>query len=105
MGYDRGDSFPLDFELNEIPFGSKSKGKLSARSVPIQFDRKWKYSFLNAAISLPVFHSQCFRFPDFSFSDISPRDFSLSRIFSLGNCNLGFFTPTFVEVIPATFRC
>ena len=25
MGYDRGDNFPLDFEPNEIPFGSKSK--------------------------------------------------------------------------------
>ena len=24
MGYDRGDSFPFDFELNGIPFGSKS---------------------------------------------------------------------------------
>ena len=23
MGYDRGDSFPFDFELNGIPFGSK----------------------------------------------------------------------------------
>ena len=27
MGYDRGDSCPLDFEPNGIPFGSKSKGK------------------------------------------------------------------------------
>ena len=25
MGYDRGDSFPFDFEQNGIPFGSKSK--------------------------------------------------------------------------------
>ena len=23
MGYDRGDSFPFDFETNGIPFGSK----------------------------------------------------------------------------------
>ena len=29
MGYDRGDSFPFDFEPNGIPFDSKSKGKLS----------------------------------------------------------------------------
>ena len=29
MGYDPGDNFPFDFELNGIPFGSKSKGKLS----------------------------------------------------------------------------
>ena len=24
MGYDRGDSFPFDFEPNEIPFGSEN---------------------------------------------------------------------------------
>ena len=30
MGYDRGDSFPFDFEPNQILFGSKSKGKLWA---------------------------------------------------------------------------
>ena len=45
MGYDRGDSIPFDFEPNGIPFGSNSKGKLSPRSYPIQFERKWKYSF------------------------------------------------------------
>ena len=28
MGYDRGDSFPFDFEPNGFPFGSKLKGKL-----------------------------------------------------------------------------
>ena len=48
MGYERGDSFPFDFELNGIPFGFKSKGKLSPRSYPIQCERKWKYSFLSA---------------------------------------------------------
>ena len=47
MGYYRGDSFPFDFEPNGIPFGSKSKGKLSPRSYPIQFERKWKYSYLS----------------------------------------------------------
>ena len=25
MGYDRGDSFPFDFEPNEIPFGSENR--------------------------------------------------------------------------------
>ena len=40
MGYDRGDSFTFDFEQNGIPFGSKSKGKLSPRSYPIKFE--WK---------------------------------------------------------------
>ena len=45
MGYDRGDSFPFDFEPNGIPFGSKWKGKLSPRSYPIQFERKYKSSF------------------------------------------------------------
>ena len=44
MGYD---SFPFDFEPNGIPFGSKLNGKLSPRSYPIQYDRKWKYSFLS----------------------------------------------------------
>ena len=43
MGYDCGDSFIFDFEPNGIPFGSKSKGKLSPRSYPIQFEKKWKY--------------------------------------------------------------
>ena len=47
MGYDRGDSFPFDFEPDEISFGSKSKGKLAPRSYPIQCERKWKYSFLS----------------------------------------------------------
>ena len=52
MGYDRGDSFPFDFEPNRIPFGSKLKGKLSLRSYPIHCERKWKYSFLSAATML-----------------------------------------------------
>ena len=47
MGYDRGDSFPFDFELIGIPFGSKLKGKLSPRSYPIQCERKRKNSFLS----------------------------------------------------------
>ena len=47
MGYDRGDSFPFDFEPNGFSFGLKSKWKLSPRSYPIQCERKWKYSFLS----------------------------------------------------------
>ena len=47
MGYDRGDSFPFDFEPNGIPFGSKLEGKLLPRSYPIQRERKWKHSFLS----------------------------------------------------------
>jgi len=47
IGYDRGDNFPFKFEPNEIPFDSKSKGKLSPLSYPIQCERKWKYSFLS----------------------------------------------------------
>ena len=39
MRYDHGDSFHFDFEPNGIPFGLKSKGKLSPRSYPIQCDR------------------------------------------------------------------
>ena len=48
MGYGRGNCFPIDFEPNGIPFGSKTEVKLSPRSYPIKFERKWKYSFLSA---------------------------------------------------------
>ena len=41
--------FPFNFESNGNPFGSKSKGKLSPRSYPIQCERKWKYSFLSVS--------------------------------------------------------
>ena len=47
MGYDRGDSFPFDFERNGNPFGSKLKGNLSPRSYPIQCEWKWKHSFFS----------------------------------------------------------
>ena len=47
MGYGCGDSFPLDFEPNGIPFGLQSKRKLSPQPYPIQFERKLKYSFLS----------------------------------------------------------
>ena len=47
MGYDRGNNFPFDFEPNVIQFGSKSNGKLSPRSYPIQFERKLNTSFLS----------------------------------------------------------
>ena len=50
MGYDRGDSFPFDFEPNGNTFGSKSKGKLSPRSYPIRCEGKWKYSFLSVYV-------------------------------------------------------
>ena len=50
MGYDRGDRFLFDFEPNGIPIGSKLKGKLSPRSYPIQFERKWNTSFLSAPV-------------------------------------------------------
>ena len=49
MGYDRGENFPFDFQPNGISFGSKSKGKLSPRSYPIQCERKCKYNFLSVA--------------------------------------------------------
>jgi len=40
----------VDFELNGIPFGSKSIGKLSPRSYSIRFDRKWKFSFVSVKV-------------------------------------------------------
>ena len=52
MGYDRGNSFLFDFKPNGNPFGSKSKGKLSPRSYPIQCERKWKYSFISVGLSI-----------------------------------------------------
>ena len=54
MGYDRGDSFAFHFEPNGIPFGSKSKGKLSVRSYHIQCERKWKHSFLGETTHGPT---------------------------------------------------
>ena len=58
MGYDRGDCLRFDFEPNGIPFGSKSKGKLSPRSYPIQCERKCKYSFFSVGdgnLFLPIY--------------------------------------------------
>ena len=46
MIHDRGDRFPFDFEPNGISVGSKSKGKLSPQSYPIQFESKGNISFL-----------------------------------------------------------
>ena len=57
MGYDRGDSFPFDFEPNGIPFSSKSKGKPSLRSYPIQCEGKWEYSFLSVGFNFGSFLS------------------------------------------------
>ena len=57
MGYDRGDSFPFDFEPNGFPFSSQSKGKLSPRSYPIQCERKWKHSFLSVVSSTFILDS------------------------------------------------
>ena len=80
MGYDRGDSFPFDFEPNGIPFGSKSKGKPSPRSYPIQFVRKWKYS----SLSVGHFGGQFWATLDWKnnsdrMSYSCPRDYSVSR--------------------------
>ena len=50
MECDRGESFLFNYELKSIPFGTKLKGKLPPRSYPIQFERKWKYSFLGLGV-------------------------------------------------------
>ena len=34
MGYDRGDSFPFDFESNGVPFGSKRKENCHHDHIP-----------------------------------------------------------------------
>ena len=54
MGYDLGDSFPFDFEPNGFPCGSKSEGKLSPRSYPIQHERKWNTNFLSVLYIEPT---------------------------------------------------
>ena len=74
--YTEKTSIPFPFKLNGIwswwqfsfwfsepnwtPFGSKSKGKLSPRSYPIQFERKWNASFLSitrfSIAVLPTIH-------------------------------------------------
>ena len=71
MGYDRGDSVPFDFEPNALPFGYGSKGKLSPRSYPIQFERKWKYSFLSVDSILKICaQNNLFRFDDKTYLQI-----------------------------------
>ena len=50
MECDHGDSFLINFEPNGAPFGTKSNGKLSPRSYPIQFERKWSTSFLSESL-------------------------------------------------------
>ena len=55
---DLGDSFAFDFNPNEIPIGSKSKGKLSSRSYSIQFERKWKSIFLSDIVHILFFFSK-----------------------------------------------
>ena len=75
MGYDHGESFPFDFELNEIPFGSKSKGKLSPRSYPIQFQRKWKYNFPSVFERLRYLNSK--KRTKIIKKKFSPKDFYL----------------------------
>ena len=77
MGYDRGGSFPFEFGPNESPFGSKSEGKLSSRSYPIQFERKWKYSFLSVPVQPLSLQDESNPKVSFkTFSDIQIRMFS-----------------------------
>ena len=61
MVYDRGDSFPSDFEPNGLLFGSKSKGKLSPRLYAIQFERKLKTSFLSVKHNESILMANGFR--------------------------------------------
>ena len=46
--YDRGDSFPSDFEPNGIPFGSKLQRKRSPRAYSVRFERKRKSNLASA---------------------------------------------------------
>ena len=75
MGYDHDDSFPFDFELNGIPFASKSKGKLSPQSYPIEYERKRKCSFLSVAIG-----KQQYQMPRNSLFTYKTEKFELTHI-------------------------
>ena len=79
MGYDRGDSFPFDFESNVIPFGSKSKEKLSPWSYPIQFERNWKYTFLSEPSQINRFWNTV-QFNKLDCNCAFPIEFALNRI-------------------------
>ena len=68
--------FPFDFKPNGFPVGSKSKGKLSPRSYPIQCERKWKYSFLNV---------ECYQNFRPINTEISLRFFSIIPMTKFGN--------------------
>ena len=65
MEYDRGNSFPFDFEPNEILFVSKLKCKLARRSYSSQYERKEKSIFL-----ADVCYS---RWPDCSYALVSRK--------------------------------
>ena len=54
MGYDRGDSFPLDFGPNGILFGSKSKGKRYHDHIP--FSLKGNGNIVFSVCSDPLFY-------------------------------------------------
>ena len=43
MGYDRGDSFPFDFEPNGIPFGSNRKE--NDQETNMGYDRDYSFPF------------------------------------------------------------
>ena len=58
MGYDRDDSFPFNFEPNRVPFGLNSKVRMSPRSYPIQYERKWSTSFLSVEGFVPPIVSE-----------------------------------------------
>ena len=86
MGYDRGVSFPIDFEPNGFPFGSKSKGKLSPRSYPIQYERKTIYSFLSAWLPTWWHPSRLltFRFQNLTYTIIHHCDFCSFDVHEFG---------------------
>ena len=50
MEYDRGGSFPINFEQNGHQFGSKSEGKQSPRSYFIKIERICKSFFSECTI-------------------------------------------------------
>ena len=86
MRYDRGDSFPFDFEPNGNPFGSKLREKLSRRSYPIQYERKRKCSFLSVVILRNIAPtSQHYGCKGFKYHcTMVPRDSSITALWFRG---------------------
>ena len=75
------DSFPFDFAPNGNLFGTKSEGKLSPWSYPIQFERKWNSSFLSMRLIAVILDHFRFFFFQFLLHGYHSESFTRSHSF------------------------